>query len=97
MAFQLGLTLDQLYEMSSKEYMGWIQYFKQRPFGWRDDHRTAILTQTTYQGKQKLNINELFPSLKVFSEADEAKIRKAKSFIDTLQAKTGNKIINTKD
>jgi hypothetical protein len=55
--------------MSSKEYMGWIKYFKQRPFGWREDHRAAILSQTTYQGTKPLNINELFPSLKIMRES----------------------------
>ena len=54
--------------MSSKEYMGWIQYFKERPFGWREDHRTAILTQTTYQGKKKINVNDYFPSLKILTD-----------------------------
>ena len=54
--------------MSSKEYMGWIEYFKIRPFGWREDHRTAILTQTTYQGKTKLKINNLFPTLKLIED-----------------------------
>ena len=97
MAHQLGVTLDTIYNMSSKEYMGWIKYFKQRPYGWRDDHRAAILTQTTYQGKDKLNMNNLFPSLKVFSDEDTVKINKAKAFINALQGKTGNKGINTKD
>ena len=55
--------------MSSKEYMGWIQYFKERPFGWREDHRTAILTQTTYQGKKKINVNDFFPSLKLLTDS----------------------------
>lgn len=50
--------------------MGWIKYFKQRPFGWRDDHRAAILSQTTYQGTKPLNINELFPSLKIMKESN---------------------------
>ena len=97
MAHQLGVTLDTIYNMSSKEYMGWIQYFKQRPYGWRDDHRAAILTQVNYQGKQKLDINSVFPSLKVFNDEDKFKINKAKAFINAMQSKTGNNKINTKD
>ncbi|MGI9549111.1 MAG: phage tail assembly protein T [Bdellovibrionales bacterium] len=97
MAYNLGVTLDTIYNMSSKEYFGWIKYFKLRPIGWREDHRTAILTQTTYQGKKKLDINNIFPSLKVFSETEEASKNKARAFIDAMQSKTGNKIINTKD
>lgn len=98
MAYNLGLTLDQIYEMSSKEFMGWVQYFKQRPIGWREDHRAAILTQTTYQGKDKLKINDIFPSLKVFENEDKAKINKAKSFINQMQSMSNSKVkINTKD
>lgn len=95
MAFQLGLTLDQLYEMSSKEYMGWIEYFKLRPHGWKEDHRTAILAQTTYQGTKKVDFTEYFPALKVINKASESNINKAKAFIGELQAKAkGNNKIN---
>jgi hypothetical protein len=55
--------------MSSKEYMGWIKYFNERPYGWREDHRTAILAQTTYQGTKPLRVNELFPSLKMMKNS----------------------------
>ena len=68
MAHQLGVTLDTIYNMSSKEYMGWIEYFKLRPYQWRDDHRAAILTQTTYQGSKPLKVNQLFPSLNIIQE-----------------------------
>lgn len=80
--------------MSAKEYFGWIKYFAERPYGWRDDHRAAILTQTTYQGKKKLDIESLFPSLKVFKEGETANINKAKSFLGQIQgmSKTKDKI-----
>ena len=91
--------------MSSKEYMGWIEYFKIRPYGWREDHRTAILTQTTYQGKTKLKINDLFPSLKQlenYAKQQDVYIRNnpfikklesiaAKNKIDWLGQKNSNK------
>ena len=73
MAHQLGVTLDHIYNMSSKEYMGWIKYFETRPYGWRDDHRSAILAQTTYQGTKPLKVKELFPSLNMFSKSEEQK------------------------
>ena len=94
MAFNLGITLDKLYEMSSKEYMGWIEYFKQRPVGWQADHRAALLLQTTYQGKQKIDFSEYFPSLKSISKANENTINKAKAFISQIQglSKSKNKI-----
>jgi hypothetical protein len=63
--------MDQLYSMSIKEYYGWIQYFNNRPYGWRDDHRAAIIAQTTYQGSKPLKIKELFPSLSVIGDKIE--------------------------
>ena len=95
MAFNLGITLDQLYAMSSKEYMGWIKYFNQRPIGFREDHRAAILAQTTYQGKRPLQIKKLFPSLDIINKSSSNRIAKAKAFIGALQAKTGQKVIKT--
>ena len=88
MAFQLGLTLDQLYDMSSKEYMGWHQYFDKRPNGWQDDHRTALIMQTTYQGSKKVNFNEYFPSLKKIYASNDNTIDKAQAFIASTQAKS---------
>ncbi len=73
MAHQLGVTLDTIYNMSNKEYMGWIKYFNERPYGWRDDHRSAILAQTTYQGTKPLKVNELFPSLKIMKDNNTQK------------------------
>ena len=88
MAFQLGLTLDQLYEMSSIEYMGWHKYFDKRPNGWQADHRTALIMQTTYQGSKKVNFNEYFPSLKKIYASNDNTIDKAKAFIASIQAKS---------
>lgn len=46
--------------MSYEEFTGWCKYFKQRPYGWREDNRTAMLLQA--QGvKQKPEL--LFSSL----------------------------------
>jgi len=53
--------------------MGWIKYFETRPYGWREDHRSAILAQTTYQGTKPLKVKDLFPSLNVFSKSEEQK------------------------
>jgi len=71
MAHQLGVTLDAIYNMSFKEYIGWISYFNQRPYGWRDDHRSAIIAQTTYQGTKPLKIKDLFPSLKLLENSSD--------------------------
>ncbi len=94
MAFNLKITMDELYSMSSKEYMGWIEYFNKRPNGWQEDHRTALLLQTTYQGSKPINFQEYFPSLKTFNAGNENKINKAKAFLSSIQSKstTKNKI-----
>ena len=80
--------MDELYNMSSKENMGWIEYFKLRPTGWQEDHRTALLLQTTYQGSKQINFQDYFPSLKAIHESNNNKINKAKSFISALQSKS---------
>jgi hypothetical protein len=72
--------------MSTKEYMGWIQYFNQRPYGWREDHRAAILAQTTYQGTKPLKVNELFPSLKEMKENNTHKDLKLEAGFNKLKS-----------
>ena len=72
--------------MSTKEYMGWIQYFNQRPYGWRDDHRAAILAQTTYQGTKPLKVHELFPSLKEMKDNNEQKDLKLEAGFNKLKS-----------
>ena len=52
-AHNLGKSVYEIEEeMSYEEFTGWCKYFKQRPYGWREDNRTAMLLQA--QGvKQK--------------------------------------------
>ena len=66
--------------------MGWIKYFNERPYGWREDHRTAILAQTTYQGTKPLRINELFPSLKMMKSSDKQKDLKLEAGFNKLKS-----------
>jgi len=72
--------------MSSKEYMGWIKYFNERPYGWREDHRTAILAQTTYQGTKPLKVNELFPSLNMMKNSNTQKDLKLEAGFNKLKS-----------
>lgn len=51
--------------MPATEYFGWMKYFEMRPVGWREDYRSSILTQTTYQGKAKLDMDKFYPSLNI--------------------------------
>ena len=86
MAYQLGLTLDEIHGMSFNEYDGWNKYFQERPYGWRDDHRSAIIAQTTYQGTKPLNVQDLFPSLKLLQDSDAAKANKNKRGFDLMKS-----------
>jgi hypothetical protein len=72
--------------MSSKEYMGWIKYFGTRPYGWRDDHRSAILAQTTYQGTKPLKVKDLFPSLRIMENNKEQKDIKLEAGFNKLKS-----------
>jgi|TARA_R110000787_G_scaffold124732_2_gene235791 hypothetical protein len=91
MAYQLGVTLDVIYSMSFNEYHGWIKYFQERPYGWRDDHRSAIIAQTTYQGTKPLNVKDLFPSLKVLQDSDDNQINKNKAGFESLKSMVNKK------
>ena len=84
--------------MSSKEYFGWLEYFKQRPYGWREDHRSAIIAQTTYQGTKPLKIKDLFPSLKIMEQHIDNKNVKFEQGLAELKAiAKKNKISFLKD
>lgn len=63
--------MDTINNMSSKEYMGWIEYFRLRPYGWREDYRTSLIAQTTFQGSKPLKIHQLFPSLAALEKAQK--------------------------
>lgn len=91
MAFQLGISLSALHAMPFKEYNGWHKYFQERPYGWRDDHRSAIIAQTTYQGRKPLNVNDIFPSLKLLHESDAAKETKNKAGFEMLKSMVNKK------
>jgi len=66
--------------------MGWIKYFGTRPYGWRDDHRSAILAQTTYQGTKPLKVKDLFPSLRIIENNKEQKDIKLEAGFNKLKS-----------
>lgn len=58
-----------LAEMPHEELLMWIEYFRQRPVGWREDDRTMKLLQV--QGCKEAP-EKIFNSLKViYSPPDE--------------------------
>jgi hypothetical protein len=60
-------------DMPYTEFLKWIEFFRRRPVGWRDDHRTSMIMNAF--GVKEKGAN-LFPSLKVI--ADRANAEKAK-------------------
>ena len=86
MAFQLGISLRDLHDMPFTEYNGWHKYFQERPYGWRDDHRSAIIAQTTYQGTKPLNVQDLFPTLKLLQNSEAAQANKNKAGFEALKS-----------
>ena len=91
MAFQLGISLRDLHAMPFTEYNGWYKYFQERPYGWRDDHRSAIIAQTTYTGTKPLNVQDLFPSLKLLQNSEAALANKNKAGFESLKSMVNKK------
>lgn len=56
--------------MPYTELLKWISFFRKRPIGWREDHRTYMLLRA--QGVKEKEEN-LFPSLKLIKVAEEEK------------------------
>jgi len=79
-----------LEEMPQSELAGWGRYFKRRPYGWREDQRTAMLLQVAgYKGKPE----DLFASLKQLKEGIPAEVKalpKGKFLEMMLEAKGGD-------
>ncbi len=46
--------------MSYEEILGWFEYFKRRPLGWREDNRAAMIIMSS---GAKIKPDEIFPSL----------------------------------
>jgi hypothetical protein len=69
----LGMPVYQIMEeMPQNELLGWAEYFKRRPYGWREDQRTAVLVQAQgYKGKPE----DLFPTLKQLKDGVPAEIK----------------------
>ena len=68
-AFHLRKSVLEIQSLPYDELVGWYEYFRRRPVGWRDDNRAAMIVQAAAQS-DKLRPEELFPSLKIIREAN---------------------------
>jgi hypothetical protein len=58
-------------EMPYDEMLTWIEFFKRRPIGWREDQRAYMLLRA--QGVKE-SAESIFPTLRMISEANERDI-----------------------
>ena len=63
------MSVAELHSLDYEEYIGWFQYFKQRPYGWREDLRAYYIMQSMAGSKAKPE--EIFPSIKALKEGEE--------------------------
>jgi hypothetical protein len=59
-----------LNNLEYEELLGWFEYFRRRPLGWREDNRAAIMAMSF--GGSKLKPSDLFSSLKIIEEEAKA-------------------------
>lgn len=60
MAYNLGHTIAEIRDMPYTDLQGWIEYFKRRPPGWREDDRIVKLLQIQgFKGRGEEVFNSL--------------------------------------
>ncbi len=60
------MTLRELNDLEYEEVLGWSEYFRRRPLGWREDNRAAVIAMSF--GGGKIRPEDLFSSLKTLKE-----------------------------
>jgi len=60
LAYRLGRFAHEVWNLDYDEYCGWLEYFRLRPVGWREDYRAFTFLQT--QGV-KAKPQDIFSSL----------------------------------
>lgn len=61
MAYLLHIPLHVMLDMPYDEFLGWCEYFKKRPPGYKEDYRSFMIMQSF--GAIKVKPEEIFPSL----------------------------------
>lgn len=74
------------HEMSNRELLGWVEYFRRRPPGWKDDQRTSMIV-SAFGSKAKPE--ELFPSIAAIKK-DLERSQKKKSVAQAFMEKFGH-------
>lgn len=90
LAFLLGMPVYKLIsEMPYEEMLGWFDYFKRRPYQWRDDHRASMQIMGT---GAKIDPKKVFPSLALMDagKADDKGLKQSAFFFHMLKAQGGD-------
>lgn len=61
LAYALRQPLQTILDMPYDEYLGWGEYFKRSPIGWREDYRAAMIMKAS---GTDIKPEQIFPSLK---------------------------------
>jgi hypothetical protein len=62
LAYRLRTFAHVIYELPYDEYQGWLAYFEQYPYEWREDNRTYLMLKA--QGAvEKLKPEQVFKTL----------------------------------
>lgn len=81
--------------MPYEELLKWVEFFKIRPIGWREDHRAYLYLRT--QGVTA-SAESIFPSLKQIKDSENSEklpdqvIPKGKFLQRMIEAKKGDKV-----
>jgi hypothetical protein len=90
------MTIDQVSSFSYEEYLGWLNYFERRPYGWREDDRVFKILQTQgAKGKPWNHFPSLAPLYNPTQTADKNGIKNLKNslfFQKMLSAKNGENL-----
>ena len=76
--------------------MGWTEYIRRYPPGWREDRRAFYVMQAVHMGKNKLKPGDFYPALDVIeknarrSQAEQERRLQQHPIIATLRARDKN-------
>lgn len=80
LAFMLHVSIHTIKAMHYDELNDWLEYFRRRPFQWRDDNRAAIVA-LSMSGSEKVKPEDLFSSLAALKEESTPKNIAAQKFL----------------
>jgi hypothetical protein len=78
--------------MPYDEFMGWCSYFQIRPYGWKEDDRTAKIMAAFGAKKTEQYFTSLTSMREVHNKRTNKNLIASKFFAEILKAKGGDKL-----